>query len=190
MPIINRTRFLAEAAQTFPPVEVQVLSHAVACLGAVSIPGLADYADKYYNHARHLLETCEQQDSSGALASLNTLQAYALLTLFEFKRPNFARAWMTLGRATRLAKLLGLEEVDSPPRKLEDDWRGWGMPAQLPAASGPGDMEERRRTFWLLYTLDAFATLKINAGPAFTGPVCGNQPYPGNISFTLFLAFI
>lgn len=174
MPIINRNRFLTEAAQTFPPVEVQVLSYAIACLGAISIPGLGDYADKYYNHARHLLELCEQQDNSGSLASLSTLQAYALLTLFEFKRPNFARAWMTLGRATRLAKMLGLDETDSHHSRRCEDWQGWGAPAQLPAASGPGDVEERRRTFWLLYTLDAFATLKINAGPAFDEPVCGN----------------
>lgn len=170
MPIINRSRFQTESAQNFPPIEVQVLSYAVACLGAVSVPGFNDYADKYYNHARHLLEVCEQQDNSGSLATVNALQAYVLLTLFEFKRPNFARAWMTLGRATRLAKIMGLEEVDSHCKKSEQ-WKGWGVPAQLPPASGPGDMEERRRTFWLLYTLDAFATLKINARPAFDGPV-------------------
>lgn len=170
MPVIDRTRFLAETSQTFPPVEVQVLSYAVACLGAISIPGLNDYADKYYNHARHLLEMCEQQDNGMSLTSLNTLQAYALLTLFEFKKPNFARAWMTLGRATRLAKILGLEEVDCHSPKSEG-WQEWGSPARLPAASSPGDIEERRRTFWLLYTLDAFAALKINSSPAFSGPV-------------------
>lgn len=175
MPIINRSRFQAEAATNFPPIEVQVLSYAIASLGAVSVPGFDEYANKYYNHARHLLEVCEQQENGGSLASINALQAYVLLTLFEFKRPSFARAWMTLGRATRLAKIVGLEEVDSHSKKSEQ-WKGWGgVPSQLPPASGPGDMEERRRTFWLLYTLDAFATLKINARPAFDGPVSDTE---------------
>lgn len=48
-------------------------------------------------------------------------EALILLALYEFKQPNFHRAWVTLGRAIRLAKMMGLDRVDGYSKRLYSD---------------------------------------------------------------------
>lgn len=62
----------------------------------------------------------------------------------------FPRAWQSVGRAIRLAQMMGLHRLDgaglavkqalAPPR----DWT---------------DREERRRTFWMAYCADRYASI-------------------------------
>jgi hypothetical protein len=168
--MVNQARFQAEAAAFSPPINIQALSHAVAALGALSSAEYISAGDKCYNRARELLDLCERQDSGGMLVSINALQTCVLLSLYEFKSPNFARLWMTLGRAIRLTKIMGLDMLDAdhcgtnaglskhPPQ----------LPFQLPPASDPAVLEERRRTFWILYIFDVSAAIRSpSAIPAF-----------------------
>lgn len=111
--MVNRVRFQAEAAALSPPIDIQALSYAVAALGAFTSTGCVSARDKCYNQARELLDLCERQDNGGMLVSINTLQTCVLLALYEFKSPNFARLWMTLGRAIRLCKMMGLDTLDA-----------------------------------------------------------------------------
>ncbi|KND89072.1 hypothetical protein TOPH_06361 [Tolypocladium ophioglossoides CBS 100239] len=177
MPIINRTRFQAEVSQAFPPIQVRALSSAVVALGASSLPGCDNLVEICYARAHTILETCERQENGIFLVNINAIQAFALLTLYELKRPNLARACMTLGRATLLASVMGLDKVDGPP-SMARQWSSWGLRPLCPLPSSPADLEERRRTFWLLYILDAFVSLRTKLGPAFREEVLTLLPCP------------
>ncbi len=173
MPIINRTRFLSEITQPVQTIELQALSHAIAALGAFSTVEQRGLVEACYDQARNLLDICERQERGDSLQNINTLQTCVLLTLYEFKRPNFARAWMTLGRSIRLAKLMGLDRAGGRASAAAQ----WGVHTPVPIPTDPSDIEERRRTFWLLYIFDAFASVRTNSSPAFETPVSIHLSY-------------
>ncbi|KAL9122892.1 MAG: hypothetical protein Q9187_000563 [Circinaria calcarea] len=172
MPIVNQSRFQAEMAQASCTIEVQALSHALGALGALAMPEFAYVHENCYNQARILLDVCERQEDGSTLININTLQTCVLLTFYEFKRTNFARAWMTLGRAIRLGKMMDLDRIDDSPATAEDS----GLRVPLPIASNPAELEERYRTFWLLYVFDAFAGIRTNSVPAIDAPQVSELP--------------
>ncbi|KAK3342081.1 fungal-specific transcription factor domain-containing protein [Lasiosphaeria hispida] len=179
-PIINRTRFQKEldrgGAQS---IQVQALSYAMATLGALATREHSYAFETCYNHARNLLDRCERQDNGSVLTNINTLQACALLCLYELKKPNFTRAWMTLGRAIRLAKIMCLDKTDADDPAETSHRKLFLLP---PPALDPADMEERRRTFWLLYVLDGCAVMRSNTPSAFENqhPIVP-LPSPGDL---------
>ncbi|ROV93446.1 hypothetical protein VPNG_09631 [Cytospora leucostoma] len=184
--MVNRARFQAEAAAFSPPINIQALSYAVAALGALTSTEYVSARDKCYNQARELLDLCERQDSEGMLVSISTLQTCLLLALYEFKSPNFARLWMTLGRAISLCKMMGLDMIDA-----DRSGSSAGLfkqrppsPFQLPPSSSPAVLEERRRTFWILYIFDVSACIRSpSVGPAFdASQVSVRLPSTGDIS--------
>lgn len=152
MPIINRERFEAELVQAPGSLQVQALSQAMATLGALVAPELGYTADTSYAQTRTLLEMCEREENGANLNCINTLHACVLLGFYELKQPNFARAWLTLGRGIRLGKILGFMSPQSQSA------------SPVPDAQ---DAEERRRTMWQLYILDAFAVMRTEWDPAF-----------------------
>lgn len=140
----------------------------MGALAAFSAPELQFYVDHYYQQARNLLDLCERQDSGDSLNNINILQACVVLTLYELKQPNFARAWLTLGRAIRLAKMMGLDKAENDSGLSMQ----WGLRNnQLIHPVNPAEQEERRRVFWSLFIFDSFAGLRMNSSPAFGGKV-------------------
>ncbi|KAJ5788011.1 hypothetical protein N7457_003001 [Penicillium paradoxum] len=177
LPIVDRARFDRELSQTPPSIEIQALSYAIQTLGASSSPERYGQAETNYQKARSLLDVCERQESGESLTSINTLQACTLLTLYELKRPNVARAWITLRRAIGLSKIMSLEQPENSAKQRID----WNLPTQLlPPPANSSEAEERRRTFWILYILDAFSSLRVNASPAFDKQVLLPLPSPSD----------
>ncbi|KAI1734292.1 fungal-specific transcription factor domain-containing protein [Xylaria scruposa] len=175
MPIISQTRFQAEVAKSPSSTEAQVLLHAIGILGASTIPEHENYVQLCYDQTRRLLDEYGRQESGYHLTKLDNLQAYVLLAFFEFKRPNFARAWLTLGRAIGLAKILGLDRTEALPSLVTQ----WGLQDNTPAHVDDGTHEEeRRRTFWALYILDGFASIRTNSGSAFEASISVPLPNP------------
>ncbi|KAK3361325.1 hypothetical protein B0T24DRAFT_642968 [Lasiosphaeria ovina] len=182
MPLVNKPRLEAELAQTPPSKGAQALSTAIATLAAFSDPSLRCHVDRHYDECRTLLDLCERQATDESLATINTLQALTVLALFEFKQPCFARAWMTLGRAIRLAKMMGLDRAPAAaPRRHNASAVGerWGAAKMqgcppLDAAAA----EERRRTFWVLYILEAFSTTQTDEALTLEMPVHIPLPSP------------
>lgn len=164
MPIVNPYRFYNELAQSPKSFHVQALSYAVATLGAIANPEFASAIEACYTQARTFLDECERQDSGAALGNINTLQACVLLCFYELKHPNFPRAWMTLGRAIRMSKIMGLEKMDADSAIAATQ-----PPVFTPLAPvmDAAELEERRRTFWQLYILDGLAGMRENSVPAF-----------------------
>ncbi|KAH8896137.1 hypothetical protein GQ53DRAFT_713853 [Thozetella sp. PMI_491] len=177
MPMISRRRFDIEISQPSPSIEVRALSSAMAALSSFSIPALRFHVNKYHDQCRTFLDLCERQETGESLANIYTLQALTLLTLYEFKQPNFARAWLTLGRAIRLVKLMGLGYSDAGS---SSQGARWGPRLRLPPPSSPAEAEERRRTFWVLYIFDAFSTTQSNEELGFEKPTHIPLPSPSD----------
>ncbi|KAI1503394.1 fungal-specific transcription factor domain-containing protein [Biscogniauxia marginata] len=164
IPMINRSRFYSELAHSHASIHVQALSHAVGALGALAVPEPMHIAETSYIQARNLLDMCEREESGTMLSNINVLQTCILLVFYELKKPKFARAWLTLGRAIRLSKIMGLEygDVDEGTTSARSN-----SFTPLPVPSTPVEIEERRRTFWQLYILDALPDMGISWGTMF-----------------------
>ena len=57
---------------------------------------------------------------------------------------------MSAGRAARLVIMMGLNRVDGA---------GLDVKQALPAAKDGTELEERRRTFWMAYCIDRYASI-------------------------------
>lgn len=169
LPFINRVRFQAELAQSPDSTPLQALSHAIGALGALGSTELASALEPCYNQARTLLELCERQENGVTLIDINTLQTYVLLSVYEFKQPNLARAWITLGRAVRLAKIMCLDKDTIP---VDSDL----FIPHLPPCLDPAQAEERRRTFWQIYILDTYAGMKTKSSPTLNSQTSVSLP--------------
>lgn len=103
-----------------------------------------------YRLARKYLEEAELRGYGEGAISLNMSQAWSLLACYEFKLMMFPRAWMSTGRAVRLAQMKGLHVLDGNNLEVKQclqppkDWI---------------DKEERRRTFWSAFCLDRYASM-------------------------------
>ncbi len=98
----------------------------------------------------------ERHEDEANFLSIEALQACVLITWYEFKGRSFCRAWMSLGRAIRLGKMLGLHRMDEDGPVTCDS--GFQLP--LPVTNVQAELEERRRTFWVLFIYDAYASAR------------------------------
>lgn len=131
-------------ATTFSKREIsQSLTLAVLALVArVSSWSSAADSWEYYSSARELLQ------SLGDDVSLQRVQTYLVLCVYEVGCGLESRAWIHLGDAIRMAQILRLPVMDKPPSPFD-----WGKPEQ----TGDEDLlarELKRRTFWSCFFLD------------------------------------
>ncbi|KAL8651133.1 MAG: hypothetical protein Q9226_004839 [Calogaya cf. arnoldii] len=113
----------------------------------------AQWEQHCYRSARHHLEKLETEDDSGTFMSIDALQAIILLALYEFKQMYFARAWLTIGKAMRLAQMFGLHKMDGNSLISQDS----GFQPGLHPTTDWTQLEERRRTFWVAFNVDWYA---------------------------------
>jgi hypothetical protein len=85
-----------------------------------------------------------------SMISIAHSQAWTLLACYEFKVMYFPRAWMSIGKASRLALMMGLHRQDGV---------GLDVKQTLPPPRDWTDREERRRTFWMAYCQDRYASI-------------------------------
>lgn len=155
-PMIDQDRFLASYCVSPRKAELSSLSNAMAMLGASITEGSTQIEEQCYRNSRTYLEMIESQEDGEGLLSLQALQASLLITLYENKKQNFARAWMSLGRAIRLTLMLGLHRMDLDDPVVLDS----GFQSGLPESQNWTEMEERRRTFWVTFNLDWYASVR------------------------------
>lgn len=152
VPILHRPRYLMAMANSMPKLRPAIhLQYAIWALAASVSDKYQSMADHYYKRSRHYLEREEMSGSGGEnMLSICTPQTWFLVASFEFKNMYFPRAWMSTGKAARFAVMMGLNRVDgsgldvkqcmNPPK----DWI---------------DREERRRTFWMCFCEDRYASI-------------------------------
>ena len=150
-PMIDQTMFLAQAGEERVGPELLGLRYAMWAHAAALSPTYSGMSERFYQQAREFLE-CPELEGSGGSLSIAALQINVLLALYELEKAYFIRAWISVGRATWLAQMLELHKMD-----------GKDIPRQKPAnqrlgsaANHADELEERRKTFWAVYTLNCF----------------------------------
>lgn len=130
-----------------PPVS---LRYAMWTLAASISEPYIHHQTHYYKRARKYIEEAEMRGHGEGIISVAQCQAWTLITAYEFKLMYFPRAWMSTGRAVRLAQMMGLHRLDG---------QGLEVKQCIPAPKDWVEREERRRTFWAAFCLDRYASI-------------------------------
>lgn len=130
-----------------PPV---CLRYAMWSMAASITDKYMHHADIFYRRSRRYLELDEMKGVGEGFVSLSRAQTWIVLSAYEFKMMYFPRAWMSVGRAGRMVLMMGLHRMD-----------GIGMDVKqcLPPPRDWTEREERRRTFWMAYCVDRYASM-------------------------------
>jgi len=148
--MIHRPRFLAAmdlAPHMRPPVALRYAMWTQVC----SItPRYYSLQEHFYARARKYAESDEMKGHGENMITLAHAQAWSLIAAFEFKMMFFPRAWMSCGRATRLCQMMGLHRLDGV---------GLDVKQCLPPPRDWTEREERRRTFWMAFCQDRYASI-------------------------------
>ena len=120
------------------------------CHAAAITDKYMHHQDIFYRRARKYIELDEMKGQGEAFVSLAHAQTWCLVAGYEFKMMYFPRAWMSVGRAGRMVLMMGLNRVD-----------GFGTDVKqcLPPPRDWTEREERRRTFWMSYAIDRYASI-------------------------------
>ena len=150
-PILNSRRYFARASRPRRPTAPFVgLQYAMWTLASWIGGQIKEIQTSLYNHTRALLADWELQANTES-PPIELTQAWILLAIYEIMQVNYDRGWLSAGRCFRLVQLLKLHELDAPNGVAK-------------AGLTFVEIEERRRTFWLAYSLDRFINL-INQMP-------------------------
>ncbi|KAJ4246313.1 hypothetical protein NW762_013664 [Fusarium torreyae] len=106
------------------------LQYSILAAGASASPAYGHMAEAFYSDSDQI--------------SLAHCQAWVLISHFEAHHLWFSRASMSIARAIRLAQILGLHRLDGK--------NAAGL--TLPLALDFTEEEERRKTFWVIFTTD------------------------------------
>ncbi|KAI9800088.1 MAG: hypothetical protein M1825_004270 [Sarcosagium campestre] len=150
LPMIHRRRFCAAmnlAPHHRPPV---CLRYAMWCNAASVSEKYADLTDHFYQRARKYIELDEMKGHGENMITLAHAQCWSLIATYEFKMMYFPKAWMSTGRATRLCQMMGLHRLDGV---------GLDVKQCLPPPRDWTEREERRRTFWMAFCQDRYASI-------------------------------
>ncbi|KAG8533234.1 uncharacterized protein KY384_002017 [Bacidia gigantensis] len=150
LPMLHKYRYyssLSLSPQARPPV---CLRYAMWAMAAMVTDKYMHHDDIFYRRARKYLQLDEMKGAGESTVSLAHVQTWTLVATYEFKLMYFPRAWMSCGRAGRMALMTGMNRID-----------GIGMDVKqcLPPPKDWVEREERRRTFWMAYCIDRYASI-------------------------------
>jgi hypothetical protein len=120
------------------------LQYAVLAVAALASPMHIHLAEAFYRRARHYAESDELKGDGQDFITVAHAQCWALITRFEALSMWFTRANMSCARSVRLAQMLGLDKIDGKAASSQP----------LPPARDWVETEERRRTFWVVFSSD------------------------------------
>ncbi|KAL2885941.1 fungal specific transcription factor [Ceratocystis lukuohia] len=140
------------AAMTLPPTQQPPVALRYAIWTLASCVSEKYYATKdiFYQRARKYAELDYLKGFGEHIISIAHAQAHVLIASYEFKMMHFPRAWMSTGSAVRLCQMIGLNRLDSS---------GLDVKQCLPPPRDWTEHEERRRTFWLAFCEDRYASI-------------------------------
>ncbi|KAI0421232.1 fungal-specific transcription factor domain-containing protein [Xylaria grammica] len=150
LPMIHKFRYLAAmnlAPNQRPPV---ALRYAIWTLACSITDKYKDLKDLFYQRARKYIEADAIKGYGEHSITIAHCQTHVLLASYEFKMMYFPRAWMNTGAAVRLAQMIGLHRIDG---------NGLDVKQCLPPPRDWTEREERRRTFWMAFCKDRYASI-------------------------------
>ncbi|WPG99587.1 Hypothetical protein R9X50_00240500 [Acrodontium crateriforme] len=150
LPMVHRPRYYA--AMNLPPhMRPPIcLRYAMWCMAASVTDKYEAMQDHFYQRARKYIQQDEMRGHGEGMITVAHCQAWVILCTYEFKHMYFPRAWMSAGRATRHAQMMGLHRLDGS---------GLEVKQCLPPPKDWTEREERRRTFWASYCIDRYASI-------------------------------
>lgn len=130
-----------------PPVCLQYIiwGHAAAVTDKYSF--LHQY---FYQRACKYAEIDNMKGMGQTLISIAHCQCWVLISTYEFRMMFLPRAWVNVGRAARLALMMGLHRQDGI---------GVDIKQTIAPAKDWTEREERRRTFWMVFCSDRYASI-------------------------------
>jgi len=150
LPIIHRPRFLAAlnlAPHMRPPICLRYIMWTLAASVTDKYEALQEH---FYQRARKYAQMDEMKGHGESTITLAHCQSWILTCTYEFKAMYFPRAWLSAGRAVRLAQMMQLHRLDGA---------GLDVKQCLPPPKDWTEREERRRTFWMAYCVDRYASI-------------------------------
>lgn len=130
-----------------PPV---ALRYAMWTSAASVTDKYIDLKEHFYQRARKYMELDYLKGHGENMISIAHAQTHVLLASYEFKMMYFPRAWMSTGSAIRLCQMMGLHRLDGA---------GLDVKQCLPPPRDWTEREERRRTFWMAFCEDRYASI-------------------------------
>ncbi|KAK0644429.1 fungal-specific transcription factor domain-containing protein [Cercophora newfieldiana] len=164
MPILNKNHFFSHIQENSSAPQVRALSYAVALIGTMVSPGHKHLENACLAVVRTCAEECERDEDMLMMLSLDFFQALLFLVRFELTQRSILRAWVTLGRAVRLANMLGLH-ADNAGAGTRASSSDVDLDSRLPPASNPVCRERRIRSFWTLYICETYASHRAKLSP-------------------------
>ncbi|KAM5377536.1 hypothetical protein ACJZ2D_004905 [Fusarium nematophilum] len=172
-PIIHRSRYVSSLHLTPGQQPPACLQQIIIATGASLSPQHASLGVPLYKQARASAEADEMkarpliiipiiclrlltilQDQREHPIWVAHAQSWLLIANFEARNAELSRACISLGRSIRIAQVLNLHQLDrsEPSASL--------FPSLLPPPQDRIELEERRRTWWVVYVSDRllFAT--------------------------------
>lgn len=143
--MLQRFRYLLWSKQPNKTRGKICLQYAMWTLAAALSSQFQFLRGELYTEARQSLDALEMENPD---MCIERVQAWLLLSLYEFMSDLYQRGLVSVGRAFRLVQLMRLHEID-----------------KLPITGGQGDLidiESIRRTFWMAYTIDRFTSAQDN----------------------------
>lgn len=104
------------------------------------------------DYMRCSLDELNNKDNGRDFGSIEHAQAQVILPIYEFMRTDDQKGWMSAGNCFRLLQFMRLYEVDSPDEEV-----------RRKSVNGSEEWlcaEERRRVFWMAYSLDRFISIR------------------------------
>lgn len=150
LPMIHRPRYLAAmnlAPHMRPPV---CLRYAMWCNAAGLLDKYEGLQEHFYQRSRKYIQQDEMKGHGESMITLAHCQTWSLLASYEFKRMFFPHAWMSSGRASRMALMMGLHRLDGISLDVKQC---------LPPPRDWTEREERRRTFWAAFCVDRYSSI-------------------------------
>lgn len=145
-PILHQRRYYSWNRQQAKTEAQSCLQNAMWTLAASVSAHPENVAECLYRNTRRMLEILELKTVDSDSIDIEQVQVSILLAIYEFMRSHYRRGWMSAGRAFRLIQLMRLHEIDAPDHILmQTDWI---------------KTEEKRRTFWMAYSLDRFISIR------------------------------
>ncbi|KAF1939549.1 binuclear zinc transcription factor [Clathrospora elynae] len=150
IPIIHRPRFLAAlnlAPHMRPPICLRYIMWTLAASVTEKYEALQEH---FYQRSRKYAQMDEMKGHGESTITLAHCQSWILTCNYEFKQMYFPRAWLSAGRGVRLAQMMQLHRLDGV---------GLDVKQCLPPPKDWTEREERRRTFWMAFCVDRYASI-------------------------------
>ncbi|KAK4865938.1 hypothetical protein LT330_009031 [Penicillium expansum] len=159
-PILQTHRYRSWSKQPNKSKQKTCLQYAMWTLASSLSSQFQVDGRKLYAKTRQLLHALESEEPCHQI-SLEQAQAWTLLAIYELTCQDFHRGMMSAGRAFRLIQMMRLYELDvpqTPPTMQLKQYQGQ-LTLQGLVQDNWIDIETKRRTFWLAYTIDRFTSM-------------------------------